>query len=178
MYFVRHGKTAYNGTGRVSGHTDIPLIAEGIAQAEQVAQEIPDDVSAIYSSDLIRCKQTAEILNKKLGLPITYDERLRERSFGSFDGQVWSDIDPDGTLYKKDHSQKYDYRPQGGESVEDVKTRVLACIRHIRDQEREGPVLVVTSAGVIRLLHHILHNEIHEIVHNSSLHEFDFTDFK
>ena len=176
IYFVRHGKTEYNKTQRLSGQVDIPLIEEGIQGAEEVISQIPAGISTIYSSDLIRCKQTTDILNKNLNLPVVYDARLRERSFGSLEGAHWSVIDPDGALKAKDHSQQYDYRSFQGESVEDVKKRVFACIEDIRRQEKDGTALVVTSAGVIRLLHHVLNDEIHEVVHNSSIHEFEFAD--
>jgi len=173
IYFVRHGETEYNITHRLTGHTDIPLTTKGIKQAESTLLEVPSGLSEVYSSDLIRCKQTIDILNKELHLPVIYDARLRERDFGSLSGKHWEDFDTDGTLRAKDKHLEYDYRPFGGESVEDVKKRVLAAIDDIR-QKKKGDVLVVTSAGVIRLLHHSLNNELHETIHNSSIHEFEF----
>jgi broad specificity phosphatase PhoE len=176
IYFVRHGQTEYNITVRLTGQTDIPLNEEGKQQAENAIPEIPPGLSRIYSSDLLRCKQTTDILNKDLHLPVIYDARLRERDFGSFSGTHWKDIDPDGSLKAKDKRLEYDYRPQGGESVEDVTRRVLECVGEIRQQNRGKDVLAVTSAGVIRLLHHVLNNKLHETIHNSSIHEFDFSD--
>ena len=175
IYFVRHGKTAYNGTGRMTGQTDIPLIDEGIQQAEEAAGQLPSGISALYSSDLLRCKETAEIFNRKLNLPIQYDPRLRERSFGSLSGKTWKDIDPDGALRAKDVAQQYDYRPHGGESVGDVEKRILDAVEDIKKRhDKDSVVLVVAHAGIIRLLHRVLHNEAHEIIHNSSFHEFEF----
>jgi probable phosphoglycerate mutase len=174
LYFVRHGQTEYNITTRLTGQTDIPLTEVGIQQAEKAISEIPVGISEIYSSDLLRCKQTTEILNKDLHLPVTYDARLRERDFGSFSGKHWNDIDPDGSLKAKDKRLEYNYHPQGGESIDDVKKRVFECIDDMRKKKRT--ILVVTSAGIIRLLHHVLDNELHETIHNSSVHEFDFSD--
>ena len=176
IYFVRHGETEYNAKGRITGHTDIPLTKKGIEQAENLSKEIPAIFSEMYSSDLIRCKQTADILNKKLNLTIIYDARLRERDTGSLSGKKWEEVDPTGILKEKNSHLQYDYRPYGGECVNDVKKRVLACVEDIRRQRKGDEVLVVTSSGVIRLLHHVLNNEIHEVVHNSSMHEFEFSE--
>jgi broad specificity phosphatase PhoE len=175
IYFVRHGKSENNGKGLVSGQTDVPLTEEGRKQAEDTALKISHDYSMIYSSDLIRCKQTAEIINSKLNLTIVYDARLRERNFGSIEGKYWRDI-PEGEAIKQEDlkKQKYDYRPYGGESFDDVKKRTLACIDDIR--QKKGKVLVVTSAGIIRLLHHLLNGKNQEIIHNASVHEFEFSD--
>lgn len=173
MYFVRHGETDYNTADRISGQVDIPLTAAGIEQARRLRDELPEDVTVIYSSDLIRCKQTTDILNEGRNLPVVYDPRLRERAAGSLEGKEWAVVDPNGEMKKMNTSLRYDFRPYGGESVEGVSARIVECIRDIRDHARGGVPLVVTSAGVIRLVHQLVHNEIRERVHNSSIHEFD-----
>ena len=173
IYFVRHGQTQYNKDSLITGHDDAPLTEEGIRQVEDMASSIPSGCTGIYSSDLIRCKQTTAILNKKIGLPVTYDTRLRERNFGSLTGKKIADLDP--ITMEKDKNQQYDYRLYGGESVEDVKKRVLACIDDICHAGNGGKVLVVTSAGIIRLLHHFLQGEVREKILNTSVHEFEFS---
>lgn len=174
IYFVRHGQTQYNKDRRITGQVDVPLIEEGIEQARKAIVEIPEGISEIYSSDLIRCKQTTDILNEKLNLHVKYDARLRERNFGSLEGKMWDEIDP--VIWEKDKVQEYDYHPYGGESVEDVKKRILAMIVDIRRKRKGDKVLVVTSAGVIRLLHKIISGEVHAKIDNSSIHEFEYPD--
>ena len=176
LYFVRHGQTQYNKEGRATGRVDDSLIEEGMKEAENTAKELPKDFDVIYSSDLIRCKQTTEILNKKLNLPVIYDSRLRERDFGSLAGKPWKEWDPD--MLQKDRHQQYDYRPLGGESVDDVKSRVLNCISDIQKKSKGDKVLISTHGGIIRLLHNILNGEVHEKIHNSSMYEFEFPDVK
>ncbi len=173
IYFVRHGKTEHNINRLATGHIDVPLLEEGLKEAEKLTSEIPNDFTEIYSSDLLRCKQTAEILNSKLGLKIVYDPRLRERDFGSLAGQPIETFSLD--LREKDKNQKYDYRPYGGESVEDVKTRVFSFIEDLIKNKQNEKILVVTSGGVIRLLHNLINKEVHEKIHNASIHEFEFT---
>lgn len=173
IYFVRHGETQYNRDGLITGHDDAPLTEEGIQQVENTVSEIPVGCTKIYSSDLVRCRQTTAILNKKLALPVFYDIRLRERDFGSLTGKKIVNLDP--IVVEKDKNQQYDYRPYGGESVENVKQRILACIEDIRREKSGDKILVVTSAGIIRLLHHIFKGEVQEKIHNSSVHEFEFS---
>lgn len=174
-YFVRHGQTKFNVERRITGHIDIPLIEEGINQARNTAQELPEDCTEIYCSDSLRCRQTAAILNEGRNLPITFDHRLRERHFGSLEGQRWDEVDPSGELWKADKNQRYNYHSYGGESVEDVTTRVEECIRDIRGS-CTGKPLVVTSGGVIRLLKNKLHGEVHENIENSSVHVFELPE--
>lgn len=175
IYFVRHGETESNKKGTVTGHTDSPLSEEGIEQVEKTLPEIPNDFQELYSSDLIRCKQTAEILNQKINLQIKFDVRLRDRDFGSLAGKKFSEMDTTGEMKEKDKNQQYDYRPYGGEHVEDVKKRLFAFIEDIKNNSKDKKVLVVTSGGIIRLLHNILKGEVHEVIHNSSVHEFEFS---
>ena len=173
VYFVRHGKTEHNDRGVVTGHIDSPLVEEGINQAEITRSEIANDYNEIYSSDLLRCKQTAEIINQKLHLPIQFDVRLRERNFGSLAGKSFREMDTTGEIREKDKNQQYDYRPYGGESVEDVKKRTFAFIEDIKNNKKDKKILVITSGGIIRLLHNILNGEVHETIGNSSVHEFE-----
>lgn len=172
IYFVRHGQTAHNKNSLITGQLNVPLTREGIEEAEKILLEIPDDFSEIYSSDLLRCQQTAEILNRKLHASIQYDSRLRERDFGSLAGKKITDLDP--ITMEKDKNQQYDYRPFGGESAEEVKKRLFACIDGIRRNKKSGTSLIVTSGGIIRLLHYVLNGKVSGKINNSSVHEFEF----
>ena len=172
IYFVRHGQTHHNINRLATGHIDVSLSEEGIQQAEKLTAEIPNDFNIIYSSDLIRCKQTSDILNEKLGLEIIYDARLRERDFGSLAGKPIETFSSD--LREKDKKQEYNYRPYGGESVEDVRVRVFDFINELLKNKNQEKILVVTSGGIIRLLHNLVNKEIHERIHNASIHEFEF----
>ena len=175
IYFVRHGESEENVKKIIYTYSEGALTKKGIKQAEETRESIPQDYDEIYSSDSNRCRQTAEILNNKLNLPITYDARLRERDFGSLQGKKWEDVENWEYLKKRDiMQQEYDYRPFGGESVEEVKERLLSFIEEIRQKNKK--VLVVTSAGIIRLLHHLFKGKVPEKIHHASIHEFDFPD--
>jgi broad specificity phosphatase PhoE len=175
--FVRHGESKHNERGVITGQIDVALTQKGEEQAHQAAKEIsPDSFDIIYSSDLIRCKQTAEILNEKLGLPLKFDKRLQERNFGTLAGNRWEDIDQLGQLIHNDAEQTYDYRSFGGENVDDVRNRLFGFIKDVKMMDKGKRVLVVTHGGIIRLLHHELNNEVRRDIGNSSVHEFEFED--
>jgi probable phosphoglycerate mutase len=88
LLVARHGQTDWNTAGRFQGQTDIPLNAEGRAQAEALADRLVGrPIGAIASSDLGRARETAEIVGRRLGLPLEHvDADLRERRYGVFEG--------------------------------------------------------------------------------------------
>jgi len=169
--FIRHGQTNYNKQGLITGHTDIPLNEEGLEQARKTSFDglVFDH---IYSSDLLRCKQTTEVINENLNLPVTYDARLKERNLGSLEGTAWEDMDE--AMRENDKNQIFDYRPFGGESDQDTKERVFGFIEEMKSKYPNGHILVVTSGGIIRFLHNKLNKETHLFVHNAEVHEFEF----
>ncbi len=174
LHFVRHGETEYNKKALITGHTDEPLNEEGIQQAEDTIPLL-SNYTEIYCLDLIRCRQTADVLNKNLGLNIKYDSRLRERNLGNLEGKTWDYFDAlDPSLREKDRNQEFDYVPFGGESVGQVTERLLSVISDIKnEQNNSGTVLMVAHGGIIRLLYKLLKNEIHTKIQNSSIHEFE-----
>jgi len=175
-YFVRHGQSESNKSHTVTGWIDSPLTNQGVKETRRITNSIPLDISTIYSSDLIRCKQTTHLLNKHLSAPIIYDSRLRERNFGSLQGKTWEQIQEETGLDLKtvDTNQRYDYRHFGGESSEDVKNRIIGFVDDIEIAEKGKNVLVITHGGVIRILYYILKDQIHERIQNASIHEFEF----
>ena len=88
LVLVRHGRTEYNAAQRLQGQVDIPLDDVGRWQAEVGAQALLARFSptAIVSSDLQRAAATAQYLGDAVGLEVAYDARLRERSFGAWEG--------------------------------------------------------------------------------------------
>lgn len=83
LLLVRHGETEWNQQMRFQGQTDIPLNAKGLEQAESIATRLQHEpLQAIYSSDLRRAWQTAEVIARYHELsPIPHPD-LREMSYG------------------------------------------------------------------------------------------------
>ena len=89
IYLVRHGQTDWNIEKKTQGHTDIPLNENGRKQAQILAQSISNlKIDRIISSDLLRAKETAEIINERFGNNISLDERIREINYGLFDSLI------------------------------------------------------------------------------------------
>ena len=88
FYYIRHGQTDVNKFGIVPENPDVPLNEEGILQAKAAAKLLRDkNIKIIVASPLIRAKQTAEIINKELNIPIIYHDGLKEADWGVVKGE-------------------------------------------------------------------------------------------
>jgi probable phosphoglycerate mutase len=137
LLLVRHGETDWNAEGRLQGHTDRPLTDFGRRQARQLADELAGEgLEAIYSSDLVRARETAEIVGERLGLPVVLDPDLREKDWGNWEGLTA--VERDGVEFV-------------GESTEAHQERILRALRRIAERHPgDGSVLVVTHGGSMR----------------------------
>jgi broad specificity phosphatase PhoE len=137
LLLVRHAETDWNADGRLQGQTDRPLSDFGRRQAQRLAGELErEEIEAIYSSDLSRTRETAEILGERLGLPVALDPELREKDWGTWEGL---------TAVERDRVEFV------GESTEAHQERMLRALRRISDRHPgSGCVLVVTHGGSMR----------------------------
>ena len=137
LLLVRHGETDWNAEGRLQGHTDRPLSDYGRRQARRLAEELEgEELEAIYSSDLARARETAEIVGEWLGLPTLLDPDLREKDWGTWEG--WDAVERDLVEFV-------------GESTEAHQERMLRALRRIAERHPgDGRVLVVTHGGSMR----------------------------
>jgi broad specificity phosphatase PhoE len=93
FFFLRHGQTDWNAQGRIQGHTDVPLNATGVAQAQAAAGRLAGrGIDWIVSSPLARARSTAEFVARRLGLPVQLDDDLKERRFGAFEGMIADEV--------------------------------------------------------------------------------------
>ena len=147
LLLARHGETDWNRELRIQGSSDIELNELGRRQAQGLAQELTDvELDAIYSSDLARARQTAEAVAATHALEVRFDARLRERSFGTWEGLTREDIEelPPGSRHD-------------GESDDEVRERVLEAIGEIAAAHPGEQVLVVSHGGALNALwHHAL----------------------
>src|SRR3989442_7649595 len=82
MYIVRHGATDWNQSGRIQGHIDIPRNETGQAQARMVSRRLAAfGATALFSSDLLRAYETAQIIGQATGLRVMQKPGLREINF-------------------------------------------------------------------------------------------------
>lgn len=176
IYVVRHGLTELNKQGKVNGQIDEPLAPEGMAQVKAAASSLPKTIKMIYTSPLIRTRQTVEILAGKLNLPVLIQEELREIHMGSLAGKSWGEM-PAGLELKKKHRKiQFDYRAQGGESAREVKSRLIKFLKKIHGEHKDFEALIVTHGGIIRTLHLLERGmvvDVEQAVENASLLTFD-----
>jgi probable phosphoglycerate mutase len=137
LLLVRHGETDWNADGRLQGQTDRPLSDFGRRQARQLAEELAGEkFEALYSSDLVRARETAEIVGGRLGLPVVLDADLREKDWGTWEGL---------TAIERDSVEFV------GESTQEHQNRMLCALRRIAERHPAGGrVLVVTHGGSMR----------------------------
>lgn len=152
---VRHGETDWNAGRRIQGQTDIPLSALGHAQARATANALaPESFTAIYSSDLLRARQTAEASAHIVSLPLQLEARLRERHYGMFQGLTHEEI---AAHHPEDHARHKarDARfvPAGGESLLEFAARIADAFAAIAARHPDAVVAVFTHGGVLDILH-------------------------
>jgi broad specificity phosphatase PhoE len=154
LYLIRHGETSWNVEGRYQGQFDPPLTEWGLQQALATAEQLaPLGFEAIYSSDLARSRQTAAALAGQIGLPIQVDPRLREIHQGEWQGVLIKDIRAGWPqeLFGWEHDP-WHHHPPGGESLQQMQSRLLAAIDEIITRHPEGLIAIFTHKLPIALL--------------------------
>jgi probable phosphoglycerate mutase len=150
IWLARHGETAANAEGRVQGWLDPPLNDRGRAQARALASEAaPLGLRALYSSQLVRARETAEIVGERVGLEPVVDERLAESRRGSWEGRLLREIERDepGAWHAWQRAGA-EFRFPGGESLAEHLARVEEALGAVAAGEL--PALVVCHGGSVR----------------------------
>lgn len=154
---VRHGETDWNAQRRIQGNLDLPLNANGIAQASAAARGLAAaGIDAIYSSDLARARQTAEAAARHTGLRSTFCEQLRERRYGIFEGLTYDEAKQQHPeVYARFESRDTAYAVPGGESLNELAARVETALKRIAQDHPAQTVLVVTHGGVLDIAYRL-----------------------
>lgn len=154
IYLMRHGLTPWNYESRFQGNTDIELSPEGIKQAKALQGRLTTEkLDAIYSSDLTRALQTAEIVAKPHGLEVRTKPGLREIHFGVWEGLTYKDLEREypqelKTWLEAPHLLAV---PQG-ETFAMLQDRAIKCLREILAFHPHGNIAVVAHGGTIAAL--------------------------
>ena len=140
---------------RFQGFRDTPLNDTGRAQAHELAERIaaePAPIRSLWSSDLSRAHETAEIVGAKIGLTPRLDPRLREANRGEWEGHLFIEIERDDPeRYAEWMRAGASFRFPGGESLQDQLDRVSAALEEIH-ATAELPALAVCHGGSIRVM--------------------------
>ncbi len=96
VYLIRHGETEWNKLSRIQGREDVPLCAEGLEQARNLAERFRGvRLSAVLTSPLMRAWKTADMIAEAVGAPVYVEPDLTERDFGSVSGRVVDIFNPE-----------------------------------------------------------------------------------
>ena len=151
VYLARHGQTAYNHERRFQGRLPVPLDATGRAQAAALAEEASaHGFVALWSSTLLRAFETAEIVARRLALPIREDDRLVETDAGDWTDLPFADVaaaEPEAVAAFVRGDPTFAF--PGGESFATQAARVAAALADV--EAGALPALVVCHGQVIRL---------------------------
>ena len=154
LILVRHGETAFNQEGRYQGQQDIPLNDVGRAQAQDVkARLAQESYQFLWSSDLSRAKETAEIIRGDSPITLHIDPRFREISFGHWEGhssQVIAEQWP--AEVKQWREQPQIARIPGGETLREVHQRLQDGLKSIVEHHQGEKGVLVLHGGPIHVL--------------------------
>ncbi|MEB0138242.1 MULTISPECIES: histidine phosphatase family protein [unclassified Undibacterium] len=187
ILLIRHGETAWNAVRRLQGHLDIPLNAVGTSQAKALAAALQTEkLAAIISSDLQRAIQTAGEIARLQGISTRLDAGLRERCFGGFEGQLYSDLPqlfPHEYAAWKTQDPDAEFPPgeNAGESTRRFHARVISHIQHYARQFAGQKIAIVAHGGVLecayRAAHRLPLDAPREVtIYNASINRFSCDD--
>ena len=145
IYFIlRHGESEANRQGIVSTwpeEANNPLTEKGRRQIKKIIPKLKKKkIDLIFSSDLLRARQTAEMIAQELGLKVKLEKRLREINVGAFNGKSANEW----YNFFSRPMERFSKRPLGGENLRDVKKRVVDFIKEIDKEYKNKKILIVS----------------------------------
>lgn len=157
FYIVRHGESEANDQGFIAGHLDSPLTSLGEKQAIERAKEFSHiQFGDVFASDLLRAHKTAELLTKEHQLIVKTTERIRERSYGKFEGTPYDLYNAALSELVKEYEelleeQKLSHRLGGEiESEQELFERLQLFLRELSVAHPGKNILVVCHGGIMR----------------------------
>ncbi len=154
IILIRHGETEWNSQQRMQGHSNSDLSEVGRGQIQALG-ELMKNVSFdhIYSSDSLRARQTAEAITQYSGHTLQFDQRIREKNLGVFEGLTSTEAkERHPEIYRLFKTAGANYVIYEGESTQQLLERALEFIEEIRLRHPQERVVMVTHGGVVRVL--------------------------
>lgn len=166
ILLVRHGETDWNRSGRIMGIRPVPLNQNGLTQAARLALQLTAlPAPALYSSPVVRARQTADILASTLRVPVIEEPGLSEIGVGEWEGRYWNEFDGNPARVNF-YRLPRETRPPGGETLSEVQQRALAAVERALSRMKAGSAVVVTHADVIRaIVAHYLETDLQTMRH-------------
>jgi broad specificity phosphatase PhoE len=151
LYIMRHGKTDWNALRKIQGRTDIPLNEEGRRMAEEAGRQYQTTHFDIcYCSPLKRAVETAELFLKGRNVPILYDNRLMEMSFGSCEGMNGDKEGKDSPIHTLFQDPVHYIPAEGGETFEELFDRTGDFLEEVvKPALQEGKDVLIIGHGAM-----------------------------
>jgi alpha-ribazole phosphatase len=154
LLLVRHGEVEGHGEPRYNGQQDVPLTPRGFQHYRQLTERLRQrPIAAVYSSDLARCLEGAQMLAAAHGLRPVAMRRLRELHAGEWEGRPWSELQ---VRYPQKWQERLNdivhYRIPGGENLLDLRERAHSAIAEIVARHPGQEVIVVGHGGINRII--------------------------
>jgi len=148
LVLLRHGQTAWNLEGRAQGHADVPLDEAGRSQAAQAAAVLTGaGATTLWSSDLGRARETAEIVGAACGLTPLLDKRLREFDIGVRSGLTWAEFGERHPVEYAGWLAGESIPVPGEESEDEVEDRMGEVLRECLASLADDESAIVVSHG-------------------------------
>lgn len=151
LYWVRHGETDHNASGRMQGWLDIPLNAMGFHQAKLLAHRFRGkSIAAVYASPLMRAAETARAVAEAVDVPIGMDERLREYNMGDWSGMTFDEIvqsEPNFSAHGP-----IEIPVPNGESAQEMYARVSSFLQDVIARHPDERVVAVSHGGTLAMV--------------------------
>jgi ribonuclease H / adenosylcobalamin/alpha-ribazole phosphatase len=154
FFLLRHGATDWNLEHRVMGRRSIGLNEIGRRQIRSLVAHVGRlGITTIWTSPLIRARETAEIAADALGgLPVAEDEGLTEVDYGAWEGRTFPEIACDPAYREFQVDPVHRPAPGGGESLVGVQSRVYEAMARVARKACGAPVLIVSHGDPLRLV--------------------------
>jgi len=153
FYLMRHAQADHNVGNWISGDEEIDkkslLTPLGVSQAHRLGKELKKlGIDFIYHSPFRRVAATCEIINQYFEAPVFVETRLKQLDCGVFNGKTWQEREG----YFVDQLEKLSKRPPGGESLLDIKARMVAALRDINNRHQGKNILILSHGNPLRML--------------------------
>ncbi len=151
LLLVRHGVTLNNLQARYTGQSDVALSALGEREAIMLGKRLAEEpLDVIVASDLQRARATAQAIARHHALPVYEDAALREIAMGKWEGATFAEIlARDEALVRRWRTDAANHAPHGGETVSQLRDRVVDALTRWQSEYPEATVLWVVHGGVI-----------------------------
>lgn len=154
LWIARHGEVVGHEHQRFNGHNDVDITDRGVEQMHWIAEELGGEgITAVHTSDLTRARRGGALIAERLGVPLHAHAALRELCHGDLDGMlVHEGLREYPDLIDRLNADPESYRFPRGETLGEVRDRVLAAVDAIASRHAGEAVLILSHLGPSRVL--------------------------